>query len=92
MTNQDSVFDHHFIANRHSLRIRAGIGFFSVALMAFGAVLGGNHFLTSSMLDKMNVAGEWKRANYLRMVIVLATMGAFLKTYRIAGRKSNSDQ
>ena len=176
--------NHHSRANRYSLRNRAGIGFFSVALMALCAVLGGNlyqilvevpnwsadipdslrtyrtffnvihagyffqtlipltflclvvstfllwnrpksanrwmlavlggvvisevftifYFIPRNIVlfldpldgtepeQLMNIAGEWQRANYLRMVIVLATMGAFLKTYRIAGRKSNSDQ
>jgi len=41
--------------------------------------------------DQLSAASaQWQTANYLRMVIVMATMGVFLKTYRIADRNSTS--
>ncbi len=37
--------------------------------------------------DQLSAASvQWQAANYLRMVIVLATMGVFLRAYRMAGK------
>lgn len=42
--------------------------------------------------DQLSVASaQWQTANHLRMVIVLATMGVFLKAYRMAGQNGTSE-
>ncbi|GEM_PF-903740 len=48
--------------------------------------------LDGASTDQLTAASaQWQAANYLRMVIVLATMGMFLRVYRIAGQNSTSE-